>query len=519
MSSMFGSTGNTKRKKRTPGTVRVVMVILALLAQLLLLAYIVDLLKNNTIYLYFSLELAGAILVIAIVTKKRNSAYVITWLIVMMIMPVLGYLLFLIWGTPGLTHWKSKRINESISYSQTFVHQDYDVYSEFLNQHTSRKKLGTYLYNEGFPIYKHTQCSYYSLGELKFAKMIADMEQAQKFIFLEYYIVAEGELWDRIHQVLLQKVQQGVEVRILLDDLGSITKLSDSFAKELRSEGIQTIRFNPVHQNIFRLLINYRNHQKITIIDGNIGYTGGTNIGDEYVNITSELGHWRDSGIRLEGDAVWGLTVTFLQMWDSETNLRSDYLRYMPTSKVEGSGFFQPFADGPFNNPINPAEDIYRNLVASAQEYVYITTPYLVLDNSLKDILCLAAKSGIDVRIVTPKKGDHWYVHMVTQSNYHDLLAAGIKIYEYTPGFIHAKIIISDDDNGIMGSINMDYRSFYFHFENGVWICGAPVLQDIKTDIADIISVSEEIILDEWIKRALYKKIIQDILRIFAPLF
>jgi cardiolipin synthase len=510
---------SAKRNKRTPGTVRVAMVFLALCAQLLLLAYLVGLLRQNAVYLYFLLEIAGAVVVTVIVTKDRNSSYTIFWLIIMMVLPVFGYLLFLLWGTTGLTHRRSRIIRESIAHGQTFLKQDPPTSSEFLDKHPSRKRLGTYLLNEGFPIYSHTLCTYYPLGELQFEKLLEDLEQAQKFIFLEYFIVAEGQLWDRIHGILRQKVQRGVEVRVLFDDLGSITKIPDSLVRELRSDGIQARRFNPVQTNIFRLLINYRNHQKIAVIDGNIGYTGGTNIADEYVNLTHELGHWKDTAIRLEGAAVWSLTVTFLQMWDSESDVRSDYQRCMPAVDVGGTGFYQPFADGPFNHPNNPAEEMYSQIIAGAQQYVYITTPYLVIDNSMKDILCIAAKGGVDVRIATPKIWDHWYVHMVTQSNYKDLLAAGVRIYEYTPGFLHAKTILSDDDNGVMGSINMDYRSFFLHFENGVWICGAPVLQDIKADMMNIFAVSEEIKLAEWTSRPEYKKIVQDILRIFAPLF
>jgi cardiolipin synthase len=206
-------------------------------------------------------------------------------------------------------------------------------------------------------------------------------------------------------------------------------------------------------------------------------------------------------------------------MWDSESDIRSDYQRCMPEVGFGGTGFYQPFADGPFNHPNNPAEEIYGQIIAEAQQYVYITTPYLVIDNSMKDILCIAAKGGVDVRIATPKIWDHWYVHMVTQSNYEDLLEAGVRMYEYTPGFLHAKIILSDDDNGVIGSINMDYRSLFLHFENGVWICGAPVLQDIKTDIMNIFAISEEIKLAEWTSRPQHKKIAQDVLRIFAPLF
>lgn len=498
---------------------RVVIVFVALLAQLLLLTYIVEALRQNAVYLYLLLEVLGATAVIILVSNSHNSSYTIMWLIVMLILPVFGYLLFMLWGTTGLTHSRSKRIRMTMERGRTFLKQDQEVCAAFNRRHSVRQRIASFLCKEGFPVYRNTMCSYYPLGELQFAQMLEDMENAKKFIFLEYFIIGSGRLWDRVHDVLRCKAAQGVEVRVLFDDFGSITKLPESIDKELRSENIQVFRFNPVHRNILRLFINYRNHQKITVIDGNIGYTGGANIADEYVNLYRRLGHWKDTAIRLEGDAVWTLTVAFLQMWDSESSVPSDYLRYATTCQVAGDGFYQPFADGPTNNPNNPAEQTYNQIIARAQDYVYITTPYLVIDNLMKETLCIAAKSGTDVRIVTPKIWDHWYVHMVTRSNYGVLLRAGVRIYEYTPGFIHAKMILSDDDNGVVGSVNMDYRSFYLHFEDAVWICGAPALEEIKKDILNIIGVSQEICLADWQARRWHVKLSQSILRLFAPLF
>ncbi len=519
MSDTSIAPSNKKRKKRTPGTMRVIIVFLALIAQVVLLVYIVGLLKQNAIYLYFFLEIAGAATIMIIVANDRNSSYTIFWLIVMAILPVVGYLLFLFWGTTGFNSMESKKIRHNIRYSMDFLEQDPDVYDDFLVDHPTRRRLGTYLANNGYPVYRNTRCSYYPVGELQFEQLISDLEQARKFIFLEYYIISEGELWDRIQDILIKKAKEGVEIRIMLDDFGSLRNLSDNFTKELRQEGIQAVRFNPVHVNVFTLLINYRNHQKIAIIDGNIGYTGGTNIADEYANIIRRLGHWKDCAIRLDGDAVWGLTVTFLQMWDAVNDSQSNYCHYKPDPQCDGIGYYQPFADSPVNNPINPAAETYTQIIANAHQYVYITTPYLVVDNAMKDILCMAAKGGIDVRIVTPRIWDHWYVHMVTQSNYDDLLSGGVRIYEYTPGFIHSKIILSDDDNAVIGSINMDYRSFFLHFENAVWICGSPALQEIKNDLLHIFSVCQEIDLDTWRKRPLHIKVLQGFLRVFAPLF
>lgn len=501
------------------GIIRIVMVALALLAQLFLLAFIVDLLKNNFYYVYLLLELLGVSVIISMVSNNKNSSYTIVWLIIILILPVFGYLLYMLWGRTSLCGKKSKKIQETIKRGQSFLEQEPNAYSQFQKFHPLRKRIFGYLLQEGFPLYNNTKCNYYPLGELQFEKMIEDMEGAENFIFLQYFIIAEGQLWDRIHDVLRRKSEQGVEVRLMYDDFGSITSFPNMVVNQLKSENIQVVAFNPVHRYISRLYINYRNHGKITVIDGNIGYTGGANIADEYVNIYKKFGHWKDTAVRLEGKAVWSLTVMFLQMWDSESNIGSNYSKYVSTLNVAECGFFQPFSDGPTNNPNNPAAVMYRQIISNSQEYVYITTPYLVIDNIIKDALCIAAKGGTDVRIITPKIPDHWYVHMVTRSNYGELMEAGVRIYEYTPGYIHEKTIISDDDNAIVGSINMDYRSFYLHFENGVWICGATVLEEIKKDITDTFALSEEINLNKWNSRPWYVKFFESILRLFAPLF
>ncbi len=240
---------------------------------------------------------------------------------------------------------------------------------------------------------------------------------------------------------------------------------------------------------------------------------------DEYANLYPRFGHWKDTAVRLEGEAVWSLTVIFLEMWQSQTQQPEDYNRYRTHHSVPAAGFFQPFADGPVNNPSNPAEQIYQQIIFTARRYLYITTPYLVIDEAMMDALCQAAQSGIDVRIATPRIFDKWYVHKVTRSNYYRLVAAGVKVQEYLPGFLHAKTILSDDDVAVTGTINMDYRSFHLQFENGVLICGAPVLAAIRQDLLDIFAISEPVTPDQLKKVRLPERLLQSFLRLFAPLF
>jgi len=505
-------------EKKIAGIMRLFVVGLTVVGQIFLLALVVSRLKANALFLYIFLELMGLVTILWLIGNNHNTSYTALWLVIILLLPVFGFLLYLLWGRGATKGRKSKRIQEALIRGSSYYQQDPRVYAELEKLHPWRKRMAGFLLREGFPLYQNTQYCYFPLGELQFEQMLADLEKAERFIFIEYYILATGRLWDRIHDVLRRKASQGVEVRILFDDLGSIITIPQSLIAQLKNEQIQVQPFNPVHRYISRLYINYRNHQKIVVIDGNIGYTGGANLADEYANFYPKYGHWKDTGIRLEGDAVWSLTVTFLQMWETESGVQEDYRNYRPTVKVPSDGFCHPFADGPLNLH-NPAENMYRQVISNAKEYVYITTPYLVVDKSMSDTLCTAAKAGTDVRIITPKVYDQWYVHIVTRSNYGRLLEAGVRIYEYTPGYIHAKTILSDDDQAIIGSINMDYRSFNLQFENGVWLCGASVLKAMKDDILATIAVSEEIDLHSWRRRPWTAKILEKVLRIFAPLF
>lgn len=515
-------TGN----KNISGPLRITLVALILISQILLLAFLQALLivflawilNQHTILVYVLIQFLSIINIILLVTTRKNRCYTIAWLLVIFILPVFGHLLHLLWGYDSNWVWKQKRLKPAIARGNQFLPKDSTVHAELCSTQPSRKRISYYLEQKGFPLYKNTKCEYYPLGEAQFEAMLKDLQNAKKFIFLEYFILNTGQLWSRIEEVLIQKAAAGVEVRLMIDDLGSIMTISNSFVKDLRKKKIQVIRFNPIHRYISKFSLNYRNHRKITVIDGNIAYTGGTNIADEYANIYPKYGHWKDTAIRLEGDAVWSLTITFLQMWESESNVPTDYEAYQPSITMEAEGFYQPFADGPINNPDTPAEIMYRSIINNAKEYVYITTPYLVIDSAMIEALCTAAQGGIDVRIITPKRWDRWYVHMVTKSNFGELLKSGVKIYEYTPGYIHAKSIISDGDHAIIGSINMDYRSFHLNFENSVWICKAPVLKDIEKDILETFKISREVKLDEWLHNPWYVKCLEVVLRLFSVL-
>ncbi len=336
---------------------------------------------------------------------------------------------------------------------------------------------------------------------------------------MNFFIVGEGVLWDRIHHMLLQKIKEGVNVKFMYDDFGATLRTSKHFRRELEAEGIETAVFNPIHKYTDKLYMNYRSHQKIIVIDGNSGYTGGMNLADEYVNLIDRFGTWKDNAVKVCGDAVWGLTVTFLQMWEiCKNGERMDYNPYRPTMEFQSNDVYcHVISDGPANNPNNPIESIYKQIINYAKKYVYITTPYLIIEDDMRQALITAVKSGIDVRIITPYIPDKKNVKRLTNYNYGQLLEAGIKIYEYKPGFIHAKTIINEDC-GIVGTINMDYRSFYLHYECGLWMCNREVIDVIKEDLLNTMDISIEISYNEWKSRPWYLKTYQKLLNVFSTL-
>ena len=520
-----------KRPKRRKADMKR-LIIAAILFALQLAVLIWALYKMNAFVLtsYVIFQLIGSAIVVRIVLNNQNPSYKIAWIALILLVPVLGLVFFVMWGRGSYPKKIKKVLPEIAQMSVPLYKHSKETERLLVDNHPNQERTMNYLRNAGFPVYKNTAVSYYEVGDTFFPDLIEDVKKAKKFIFLEFYILSEGGLWQEIYAVLKQKVQEGVEVRVLYDDFGCITCLPKHFDKELRALGIKTASFNVIKPVVNNFYMNYRNHQKICVVDGNIGYTGGANIADEYVNTVEAFGHWKDTGVRLEGQGVWSLTVNFLQMWEySDYNKKNfsqkaEYNQYMPDEifckeQKATSGFVQPFADGPLRTPgENEAESVYLQMINTAKKYIYITTPYLVIDNEMIMALRLAAKSGVDVRLITPGIPDKGYVHLVTQSYYGILMSAGVKIYEYLPGFIHAKSIVIDDEAAVVGTINMDFRSFYLHFENGVWMCGNEAVDDIYNDFINTLDYCEEIDYNVWRKRPWYKKVAQGFLRLFAPL-
>ena len=462
----------------------------------------------------------SALVVLWIINKSDNPAYKLAWIIPILIFNITGGVLYIILGNKKPSKNMRRELEKVQFRTSKVLYQDIDVIKEIEQDNKTVLGHSNYINNaSGFPIYKNTEVKYYKSGEDNYEDLIKELKKAKKYIFMEYFIIEEGKMWNSILEILEQKAKEGLDVRLMYDDMGCISLLPYGYDKELEKKGIKCIAFNPF-KPLLSLAMNNRDHRKITVIDGHTGFTGGINLADEYINEKIRFGHWKDTGIMLKGDAVWNLTIMFLEMWNAVRKTDNNFLIYRPqVNQVEtivNDGYVQPYGDSPLDEEI-VGENVYMNIINSAKDYVYIFTPYLIIDNEMMTSLCLAAKRGVDVKIVTPGIPDKKTVFKLTRSYYPQLIAAGVKIYEYTPGFIHAKVFICDDEIATVGTINMDYRSLYLHFECGVYLYKTKCIKDIKQDAIDTIAVSHEFSKED-LKDSRRHALWQAILRVFAPL-
>lgn len=507
-----------KVKGSLSGFLRAALVGLLVLAQFVMIIYLTFLLQEYTIYLYTGIQVLSIIIVIGLINDNRNTSYKISWICIIAALPITGHIMFVLWGNRR----RSKldlQILQKLKRGATFLEFEPEVIRHFAERYPTKSRMTKYLEYNKFPLYKNNKVDYYPMGENAFAAMFSEIDRAQSFILMNFFIVGEGVLWDEMHAHLLKKLKEGVKVMFLYDDFGGMLRTSSNFKRSLEGEGFEVRVFNPIHRYTDKLYMNYRSHQKIIVIDGNVGFTGGMNLADEYVNLVPRFGTWKDNAVRVEGDAVWGLTVTFLQMWEvSGNSAPMDYSPYKPTMTFEKNEVYcQVISDGPANNPRNPVENIYKQMIYYAKKVLYITTPYLIIEEDMRDALITAAVSGIDVRIITPFIPDKKNVKILTNYNYGRLLEAGVRIYEYTPGFIHAKTILTED-TAIVGTVNMDYRSFYLHYECGVWICDKDTVKTIREDLNQTMEQSHEVTYEEWKNRPFLMKIYQMVLNVFSTL-
>ena len=374
--------------------------------------------------------------------------------------------------------------------------------------------------NAGYPVYQNTDIVYYDEAVKGLEAQLSALSKAEKFIFMEYHAIEDAEAWKKIQKVLEERVQAGVEVRVFYDDMGSIGFINTDFVKKMEQIGIHCRVFNPFMPGL-NVFLNNRDHRKITVIDGKVAFTGGYNLANEYFNYTHPYGQWKDTGIRLEGDAVQSLTATFLEMWNAanDRNNNEDFSKYFIRSeyKAAQTGFAQPYADSPMDDE-QVGEEVYISMVNKAEKYCWFITPYLIITDEMTHALCLAAKRGIDVRIITPGIPDKKMIYSVTRSFYHGLVKNGVRIYEWTPGFCHAKMSVADDCMATCGTINLDYRSLYHHFENGCFMADCQAVLDIRNDLAATMDECREVTEQYSTGRSAYLRLGQLFMRLFAGL-
>ncbi|MBE6023975.1 MAG: cardiolipin synthase [Cellulosilyticum sp.] len=500
---------------------RMVIIGILILFQVSIIIWVIWRLSNYFLYFYVFCMLISIVAVIHLVSKNDNPSYKLAWSVPIMLFPLFGGLFYIIAGNNKNSKRFSGRLEKIFARTLPYLKQDEEIIKKVEEQDPHIGNQVKYIRRFScYPIYENTITRYLSPGEEFFKVLVEELEKAKHFIFMEYFIIHEGKMWNTILEILERKVKEGVEVRVLYDDIGSLTTVPYKYNEMLNKKGIKCQVFNPFSPTI-NIILNNRDHRKITVIDGYVGFTGGMNLSDEYINEVVRFGHWKDAMILLKGEAVWNLTMMFLQTWDFVGDLFEEYDMYRPEvhhpEPFETDGFVQPYGDSPLDHE-TVGENVYLNLLYKAKKYVYICTPYLIVDNEMVTALSLAAKSGVDIKIITPHKEDKWYVHILTRSYYEQLIKVGIKIYEYTPGFIHSKTFVCDDEIGIVGSINMDYRSLYLHFECGTWLYKTSTVAAIKQDFEDTLKVCQRITLAECKQVSLWKRLVRSILRLFAPL-
>ena len=484
--------------------------------------------KLNSYYAVLSTatSFVALILVFRIYGETYNSAYKMSWIVLILAFPILGVCLFVLFGNEGSTAMIRHHLAKIDTQTDKLLNQKPDVL-EHLKKDRRIYNQSWYLWKKaGFPVYQNTDVRFYKDTCEALEAQKEELKKAEKFIFMEYHAIQDSTAWAGIEAILKEKAASGVDVRVFYDDMGSIGFLSKPFVKRLQSEGIKCKVFNPV-MPVLNVFMNNRDHRKITVIDGKVAYTGGMNLADEYINARVRFGYWKDAAIRLTGECVWSFTSMFLELWDYILKIESDYTFYRATSMekhrlqekihADEKGFVQPYTDSPLDHE-DVGENVYLNIISRAKKYLYIFTPYLIIGSEMRTALVNAAKSGVDVRLVVPGIPDKKLVYFLTQSNFPYLIKNGVKIYTYTPGFIHAKCFVSDDVQATVGTVNMDYRSLCLHFECGVWMYRTRAVLQVKEDALKTFAESHEVTLEEFQRKSFLVRTFMGALKLFAPL-
>ncbi|MCR5429781.1 MAG: cardiolipin synthase [Eubacterium sp.] len=475
---------------------------------------------TSTRIIYIIIYIIMIILIIYIINDDSDPNMKMLWVILLLLVPAFGTLMYLYFRFQPASHSLKKKLKKINIKSERYLTQDKRMLGELYLQNKNFASLANFVYESNdLPIYRNTEVTYFRSGEDKYKALIEKLEEAQDFIFMEYFIIGRGKVWDSILRILEKKVQQGVEVRVMYDGLCSFSKLDIGYYKKLQKKGIKAKPFAPARPFITTNQ-NNRDHRKILVIDGKVAFTGGINLADEYMNIVEHFGIWKDTAVMVEGDAAKSFTLLFLKMWNVSENTISNFDRYLNVDIppiYPDSGYVMAYADNPFNH-YQVGHSVYLDIINNATRYCHIITPYLVLDNITMNALKFAAKRGVDVKIIMPGIPDKKYAYCLARTYYKELIRWGVEIYEYSPGFTHAKVFVADDEVATVGTYNLDYRSLYLHFENGCFMYKCKCIKDIEDDFQDTKNQSSKVTLMGCKNRPLYYKATGKVMRLISPM-
>ena len=507
------------------GIARLFFSVLAIALEIAFIVVVFTRLNDYAEGINIATRILAVVLVVCIYAQDRTSSMKTPWIMLILAFPIFGIIMYLLVGLNGHTYKMRQRYDAVDAIVLPMLEQgpgaDHVKSSmeELRDKNEQLASISYYLQEKsGFPVYADCPITYYDEAYKGFEAQKEALKKAKHFIFMEYFIIDDGEMWREIVKILLEKAKAGVEVRLLYDGMGSQFTLPFRYKKKLTDQGVKCLVFNPFRP-MLSTIQNNRDHRKILVIDGNVAFNGGVNIADEYINRKERFGHWKDTAVMLKGDGVWNFTMMFLQMWEVISGDKTEYNMYRPTVKnVVNNGYVIPYGDSPLDDE-NVGELVYMDMINNAKDYIYISTPYLIPDNEMLTVLGYAAKSGVDVRIITPEIPDKWYVSVITRSFYRDLETLGVKVYEYKGGFNHAKMFLSDDKSAVVGTINLDYRSLYLHFECATYMYKTSCIKDIKADFDDMFeNRCHRITHDDINNRSFWSRFMSVILRTIAPL-
>jgi cardiolipin synthase len=501
----------------------------SLLAQFLVLLAAIKWLSEYTTAIYATLILLGAVVVIHILNEENNASFKLSWMVPVLVIPIFGTMLYIYVNAQAGTKRLHKKLTIIEEELKPFTKQNSKILNELSDKSEGERGLAAYLYNaDNYPVYGNCKVKYYPLGDDKFVDMVKRLKEAKKFIFLEYFIVTDGYMWETILEILKEKVAEGVEVRMMYDGMCSLALLPYGYYKKLEKIGIKSTPFSQIRP-VLSTYQNNRDHRKILVIDGEVVFTGGVNLADEYINRIERFGHWKDTAVMIQGEAVKSFTLMFLKMWNvamGNSNIPKEELErfvfceqtwQLTDDKLHDGGYVIPYGDDPYGEE-RIGKQVYLDILNRAKKYVHIMTPYLILDDEMISALRYCAKRGVETVIMMPHIPDKVYAYLLARTYYKQLLKYGVKIYEYTPGFVHAKLFVSDDIRASLGTINLDFRSLYLHFECSAYIYENGVVCDIEKDYQETLLKCHEITLEDCKHYSGFKLAAGKILRLIAPL-